>query len=169
MCLSRSRGRLSAFIIILLWYGVYLNPPGIYRSRGSTAVPSGTTTHTRFAHKILHYFIICVVYLPVSGYFVLRPCVFYFSAPSYSSTRLLLRNVTTPVDSSWFDFFHYYYLFSCCSWMDVPRTTLKFNYYVYYNTTTTTTMTSSRRSRRRGATSGIICKSSSSPPPQFFR
>jgi len=73
MCLSRLRGRLSTFIIILLWYAVPKSS-GCNRSRGSTAASFGTT-HTRFAHK---YIILCILCLPVSDYFILRTCFLFF-------------------------------------------------------------------------------------------
>lgn len=57
------RAGASPHLLLYYYYDTAcLNPPGIYRSRGSTTAPSGTTTHTRFAHKILHYIIIICIW-----------------------------------------------------------------------------------------------------------
>jgi len=65
-CVYHDREGASPHLLLYYYDTACLNPPGIYRSRVSTAAPSGTTaTHTRFAHKILlNYIIICMVYLP---------------------------------------------------------------------------------------------------------
>lgn len=118
-CVYHDRAGASPHLLLYYYYDTAcLNPPGIYRSRGSTTAPSGTTTHTRFAHKILHYIIIiiCNVVSTRQRLFRIKTvCFLFFHAVFQLHKRLLLRNVTTPADSSWFDFFHYYYLFSYCS------------------------------------------------------
>jgi len=93
MCLSRSRGRLSTFIII--WYGVP-------KSSGYIPFPRfdhrAIRYHTRFAHKILHYNIIIWCICPSAVISYCDRVFSIFRAVFQLHTRLLLRNVTTPAD-----------------------------------------------------------------------
>jgi len=83
-CVYHDRAGASPHLLLLLYDTACLNPPGIYRSRGSTTAPSGTTLDSR-----IKYYIIISSY-GVSArqrLFRIATACFLFSAPSSSSIR----------------------------------------------------------------------------------